>query len=133
MGREFRRTWPGPSEDAGCYSAIATEPYFAAGTTIPPMLGALGVVPATPLIDPEVMRATLADVLANWDWDSAWGWDFPVMAMTATRIGDPDTAIDSLLMDRPKNAYLPNGHNPPTATSCRSTFQETAASWLLFR
>ena len=37
------------------------------------MLGALGVVPPTPLVDPEVMRATLDDVLADWDWDSAGG------------------------------------------------------------
>ena len=57
------------------------------------------------------MRATLHDVLADWDWDSAWGWDFPVLAMTAARLGEPDVAIDALLMDLPKNHYLRNGHN----------------------
>ena len=32
-------------------------------------------------------------------------------AMTAARVGEPDVAIDALLMDTPKNRYLPNGHN----------------------
>src|SRR5690625_2355580 len=42
----------------------------------PSMLGALGILPGT-LIDPEVMRATLMKVKEVWDWESAWGWDFP--------------------------------------------------------
>ena len=100
-----------PKQDGGLYAAISTEPYLVR-VDHPSLLAALGVVPATPLINPEIMRSTLTDVLANWDWDSAWGWDFPVLAMTATRIGAPDTAIEALLMDKPKNAYLPNGHNP---------------------
>jgi len=33
------------------------------------------------------------------------------MAMTAARLGKPEKAIDILLMDEPKNIYLPNGHN----------------------
>ena len=34
-----------------------------------------------------------------------------MMAMTAARLGDPARAVDALLMDLPKNQYLPNGHN----------------------
>ena len=100
-----------PYQEGGTYAAIATEPYLRREDH-PSMLGALGVVPPTPMIDREVMRATLDDVLENWDWDSAWGWDFPVLAMTAARVGDPRTAVDALLMDKPKNEYLRNGHNP---------------------
>ena len=100
-----------PCQEGGTYAAIATEPHLRREDH-PSMLGALGVVPPTPMIDREVMRATLDDVLENWDWDSAWGWDFPVLAMTATRVGDPRTAVDALLMDKPKNEYLRNGHNP---------------------
>jgi hypothetical protein len=48
----------------------------------------------------------------HWDWNSAWGWDFPVMAMTATRLGRPDLAVDALLGDSAKNTYLPTGHSP---------------------
>ncbi|WP_194903925.1 hypothetical protein [Catenulispora rubra] len=100
-----------PRQDAGVYSAIATEPFLRRDDH-PSMVCALGVVPATPIIDADVMEATLLDVRANWDWDSAWGWDFPAMAMTATRIGRPDLAVDALLMDSPKNQYLTTGHCP---------------------
>ena len=58
-----------------------------------------------------MMLATLEKVLDSWMFEHMWGWDFPVMAMTAARLGKPDTAIDILLMDSPKNTYLPNGHN----------------------
>lgn len=52
------------------------------------------------------------DVRDHWDWNSAWGWDFPVMAMTATRLGRPDLAVDALLTDTAKNTYLATGHSP---------------------
>jgi hypothetical protein len=100
-----------PHQQDGRYTAIATEPYVRRDDH-PSMLAALGVVPPTPLVDPEVMAATLADVIETWEWDSAWGWDFPVLAMTAARCGEPQAAVDALLMDQPKNACLRNGHNP---------------------
>lgn len=75
------------------------------------MLCALGVVPSTPLIDAAIMRQTLTSVRDEWDWSSAWGWDFAVMAMTATRLGEPDIAVDALLMDAPKNTFSRAGHN----------------------
>ncbi len=37
-----------------------------------------------------------------------------MIAMTAARLGEPNLAIDALLMDTPKNTYLPNGHNYQT-------------------
>ena len=36
----------------------------------------------------------LEKVLDSWMFEHMWGWDFPVMAMTAARLGKPDTAID---------------------------------------
>jgi hypothetical protein len=57
------------------------------------------------------MSDTLDRVLQDWDLDSLWGWDFPMMAMTAARLGRSKDAVDLLLMDNPKNTYLPNGHN----------------------
>ncbi len=78
----------------------------------PAALCALGLVPATPLIEPTVMAATLDDVLADWDWASAWGWDFPMMAMTATRLGRSGHAVDILLRDEPRNTCTIVGHNP---------------------
>lgn len=50
--------------------------------------------------------------MKNWDWDNTWGWDYPMMAMTAARLGEGETAIRALLMDKGKNRYLANGHNP---------------------
>lgn len=76
----------------------------------PSMVGALGLLPGT-LIDTQIMRNTLLKVKACWDWESAWGWDFPMCAMTAARLGEPELALDFLLMDATKNTYLPNGHN----------------------
>ena len=78
----------------------------------PSLLAALGVVPLNPLIEPFIMSATLDDVLANWDWPSAWGWDFPMIALTASRLGRTGDAFDALLRDEAKNQYTAVGHNP---------------------
>ena len=93
----------------GVYAAIGSEP-FTERSDHPSMLAAYGMLPQTPLIDREVMRRTFADVRRRWDWSSAWGWDYPMMAMTAARLVDAAAAIDALLMDSPKNRYLANGH-----------------------
>jgi hypothetical protein len=99
-----------PTVRDGVYAAIEVAP-FTQRSDHPSMLMALGFVPETPLIDAETMRRTLHDVLAKWDWRSTWGWDYPVLAMTAARLGEPEKAVDALLMDAPKNHYLPDGHN----------------------
>jgi len=40
-----------------------------------------------------------------------WGCDFPMMAMTAARLGKPEAALDALLADHPNNVVLANGFN----------------------
>lgn len=76
----------------------------------PSLLGALGLLPGG-MADRETMRRTLRRVVETWQWDQTWGWDYPLAAMTAARVGEPSLAVDLLLMDTPKNRYLPNGHN----------------------
>ena len=76
----------------------------------PSMLGALGVLPGRK-VDRETMRRTLKKVFAEWKWADTWGWDFPMVAMTAASLKEPALAIDALSMDTPKNTWLPNGHN----------------------
>ncbi|HEX7713509.1 MAG TPA: glycoside hydrolase family 65 [Bacillota bacterium] len=76
----------------------------------PSMLGALGVLPGMK-VDRGTMMKTLYKVLQEWRLEEMWGWDFPMIAMTAARVGRPDIAVAALLMDSPKNRYLPNGHN----------------------
>lgn len=76
----------------------------------PSMLGALGMLPGAE-VDRATMRRTLDKVMKEWQWEQTWGWDYPLTAMTAARLGQPRIAIDSLLMATEKNRYLPNGHN----------------------
>ena len=75
------------------------------------VLAALGVVPLSPLVEPETMHRTLDWVCANWNWDKTWGWDYPTTAMCAVRLGEPEKAIEAILMENRTNTYLPNGHN----------------------
>jgi hypothetical protein len=77
----------------------------------PAVLGALGILPACPLVRPEDMTNTLNHIWDNWNWDQTWGWDYPMTAMAAARLGDPAKAVDALLMDKRTNTYLVNGHN----------------------
>jgi len=76
----------------------------------PSMLAALGVIGSS-RIDKAVMNATLDRVLTGWKYPTMWGWDFSVMAMTAVRLGRPETALDIMLKETEKNVYLANGHN----------------------
>ena len=76
----------------------------------PSMLCALGVLPGWG-VDHQVMLNTLQRVITDWQLEKSWGWDFPVIAMTAARLGRQELAVDALLRDSPKNVYLPNGHN----------------------
>jgi len=76
----------------------------------PSMLGAMGVLPGQG-VSTETMRRTLHKTLAEWKWDQTWGWDYPMTAMTAARLGERRIAVDALLMETAKNRYLPNGHN----------------------
>jgi hypothetical protein len=89
--------------------ATFTEAPF--NTDHPSMLGMMGLLPGEG-VDRAVMNATLDRMLKDWDLPSCWGWDFPMMAMTAARLGRRKDAVRLLLLDSPKNRYLPNGHNP---------------------
>jgi hypothetical protein len=75
----------------------------------PSMLMALGYLPGT-MADPSTMQRTYKKVLETWKWADTWGWDYGMMAMTAARLGDRKLALQALLMDTPKNQWLPNGH-----------------------
>jgi hypothetical protein len=77
----------------------------------PAVLGAYGMLPAVHTMDTAVMHKTLKLVQQSWSWNKTWGWDYPMMAMTASRLHLPDDAIDALMMPVQKNTYLKNGHN----------------------
>ena len=96
----------------GVYLAHANCPqtYTERNYDHPSMLGALGVLPGD-AVDPETMHRTLHKTMKEWQWDQTWGWDYPLTAMTAARLGETGIAIDALSMTTEKNRYLPNGHN----------------------
>ena len=90
----------------------------------PAVLGACGLLPTghtayTLLYNKEQMKRTLDWVMANWNWQTTWGWDYGMIAMCAARLGDPETALKALFIDTQKNTYLSNGHNFQTPDRLR--------------
>jgi hypothetical protein len=77
----------------------------------PAVLGALGFLPWNERIDKRIMVNTFTEIMNRWQWETTWGWDYPLIAMTAARLGKPEEAVRALLMDVQKNTYLINGHN----------------------
>jgi len=104
-----------PVQENGVYLGIAnasdsyTNPK--AITDHPMVTGTVGMLPMWDKVDPEIMRNTLKKVMSNWDWPTTWGWDYPMVAMCATRLNEPEIALEALLKDVQKNTYLKNGHN----------------------
>ncbi|MGQ9620865.1 MAG: hypothetical protein ACUVTX_07775, partial [Bacteroidales bacterium] len=77
----------------------------------PIIAGISGMIPPTGLVDNKILGNSLQKIKEVWNWNTCWGWDFPLLAMSAASIGKYEEAVDFLLMDAPKNRYLPNGHN----------------------
>lgn len=75
------------------------------------VLGSVGILPMNNLINPQYMKNTLNWIWDNWNWNKTWGWDYPMTAMNAARLGEPEKAVSALLMDKRTNTYLINGHN----------------------
>ncbi len=80
-------------------------------TDHPAVLGAYSTIPAANGLDTAVMNKTYDIVLKMWDWNETWGWDYPLIAMTAARLHRPEDAVNALLMPVRTNTYLINGHN----------------------
>ncbi|MDR3687986.1 MAG: hypothetical protein P4L46_01315 [Fimbriimonas sp.] len=66
----------------------------------PALTGVFGMLPGDG-VDRATMRRTLDKVAESWDFNHTWGWDFPMLAMCAARLGEPDRAIDFLLHSSP--------------------------------
>ncbi len=75
------------------------------------VLGALGIFPASELVDNATMQNTLHWVIDHWHWEKTWGWDHSMTALCAARLGEPQLAVESLLAPHRTNTYLLNGHN----------------------
>jgi hypothetical protein len=99
-------------------------------TDHPSMLAMYGVLDSEK-IDRACMSSTLDKVLEKWDMKTLYGWDFPMMAMTACRLGRYNDAVDILLMDSPKNTWLENGHNRMTGDDALPLYLPGNGSLLL--
>jgi hypothetical protein len=101
-----------PPVKEGCYFAHENCPdtFTRYNKDHPSMLAAFGFIPGDRM-DRSTVRKTLGKVLNTWNFDTTWGWDFAMLAMTAVRLEEPELAIDILLMDTPNNHYGINGHN----------------------
>jgi hypothetical protein len=110
-GERLERLSPLPVKD-GLYlmQEGMTDTYTNWNWEHPALLMPAAMLPAESY-DRETMRRTVRKVMETWQWDRAWGWDFGVAAAAAARVGEPELAIQALLIDSPKNRYHPNGHN----------------------
>jgi hypothetical protein len=77
----------------------------------PSFLMAFGLIPGD-MAYRENMRATLRATQQHWDLKQTWGWDFPMMAMTAARLGEAGKAVDLLFADYPNNTWGVTGMTP---------------------
>ena len=74
----------------------------------PALIGVYGVLPGNG-VDMHVMENTYQKVKSVWQWDKCWGWDFPMMAMCAARLGHPGDAVNMLLHPSPKFGFDEHG------------------------
>jgi len=119
--------WPGLAQKDGLYLPVASEPGFwdkAAGgcranaieescqnRDHPSFLMPLGWLPGRG-VDKATMRRTYERMRRDWDLRQTWGWDYPMLAMTATRLRAPEDAIDWLFFDAKNNQYGSTGMTP---------------------
>jgi hypothetical protein len=107
---------PLPQRD-GIYLATESNPQLWEGVRgawnrdHPSFLAALGLLPGEG-VDRGTMRRTLDAVQSHWDLRQTWGWDFPMMALTAARLHEPQKAIDLLFYDAPNNHFGVAGMTP---------------------
>ena len=123
LGKERNAHWddviqkisPLASKDS-LYLAAETEPDTYKNEKMysdhPAVMGAIGLFPYNSRqIDFAKMKKTEQWIWKNWKWETSWGWDYPMMAMGAARMGEPENAVGALLMKQQKNTYLVSGHN----------------------
>ena len=63
----------------------------------PALIGIYGLLPPTAGFNLTIMRNTAAKIASIWDFPYSYGWDFPMLAMNAARLGNLDEAIGYLL------------------------------------
>lgn len=121
-----------PAHENSVYLAHENCPntYTEYATDHPSMVAAFGLLPGE-RINKSIMKNTLEKIYSTWNFQSMWGWDFAMMAMTEIRLGNADKAIDILLTDTEKNQYLLNGNNMQVSRSDLPLYMPGNGSLLL--
>ncbi|ESK84899.1 hypothetical protein Moror_14900 [Moniliophthora roreri MCA 2997] len=79
----------------GLESTFWTDPEYT--NDHPALVGLHGWLPPTDDLDLDIAKLTAEKVWTNWNISNCWGWDFPMLAMSAARNGDTEKAIEWLL------------------------------------
>ena len=96
----------------GKYLEIETFPemYNEEGTLPTSMLMALGFLPKTEMVDLEITRRTFHEVNRRNGLERWVSWAMGQGALTAARLGEPETAVSILTNQAPAARFMPNGH-----------------------
>jgi len=87
------------------------DPFYVSATSSENLL-AYGMLPQSPLIQIGSMQKTLQRAVENWDWKGgSWSWNYPALAMNATRLLQPEIALRAITMDNRDDLLLPSGNN----------------------
>jgi hypothetical protein len=91
-------------EEGGCYipQEAMNDSFGHWNWEHPSLIGPHGMLPGDGA-DLATSKATLKKVWEVWQFDRCWGWDFPMVAMAAAKVGEPEIAIEALLHPSPKN------------------------------
>ncbi|KAF2258576.1 hypothetical protein CC78DRAFT_621712 [Lojkania enalia] len=63
----------------------------------PGLLGIYGWLPPDSRLNLTIFNATIQKVYESWNFTYSYGWDFPLLAITAARLGDAEKAVSWLL------------------------------------
>ncbi|KAI0635047.1 Six-hairpin glycosidase-like protein [Trametes polyzona] len=63
----------------------------------PALVGLYGWLPRTGNVSLAMAKATAEKVWTSWNISNCWGWDFPMLAMSAARNGETEKAVEWLL------------------------------------
>ncbi|PTX91051.1 hypothetical protein [Opitutus sp. ER46] len=105
------RLTPLPVKD-GKYLEIETFPeLYAREKNLPTsMLMALGFMPKVDVVDLETLRRTFHEVNRRNGVDHWSSWQVGQAALTAARLGEPETAVHIVTMKTPTNRFMNAGH-----------------------
>ena len=106
MGKPRVQAWDDVSEnlaplpvqdDLYIRSPEWTETYTKQNFEHPDPVGIYGMIPPTEMVNRRIARNSLQKVWEVWNKNHIWGWDFPWIAMSASRLNRPDIAIEAML------------------------------------